>query len=57
MDELIAIRDDSNEGSLDVNINLMDITFDDDSSGNAVPGGEGALVAVLLELMSKTPIV
>jgi len=30
MDELIAIGDDSNKGSLDVNLNLMNITSDDD---------------------------
>jgi hypothetical protein len=36
----------------------MDIILDDDGDGNAVPSGEGALVAeeVLLELVSKTQI-
>jgi hypothetical protein len=48
MDELIAIGDDSSKGSLDVNLNLMNITSDDDGGGpggNVVPNGEGALVA------------
>jgi hypothetical protein len=45
MDELITIGDDSNESSLVVNLNLMDITFDDDGGANAVPSEEGALVA------------
>jgi hypothetical protein len=57
MDELIAIGDDSNKGSLDVNLNLMNITSDDDGlesleslggggpSRDAVPSAEGALVA------------
>jgi hypothetical protein len=48
MDELIANGDDSNEGSPDANLNLMNITSDDDgggSGGYVVPSGEGALEA------------
>jgi hypothetical protein len=45
MDEVIPIGDDSNESSLDVNLNLMDITSYDDDGGNVVPSKVGALVA------------
>jgi hypothetical protein len=37
MDELIAIGEDLNESSLVMNLNLMDMTSDDDGGGNVVP--------------------